>query len=66
MKKGIRNGHFGAHFSRVRFLNGLLIIWTSGKDVEIDGTRFRDAEAVWALSKALNQILNKGISFNGH
>ena len=43
--------------------DGLLIIYTRGKNVDIDGTRFTDSEAVWALSKAVNQILNKGLSF---
>lgn len=43
--------------------DGLLIIYTRGKNVDIDGTRFTDSEAVWALSKAINQILNKGLSF---
>lgn len=43
--------------------DGLLIIYTRGKNVDIDGTRFTDSEAVWALMKAVNQILNKGLSF---
>jgi hypothetical protein len=43
--------------------DGLLIIYTRGKSVDIDGTRFTDSEAVWALSKATNQILNNGLSF---
>jgi len=43
---------------------GLLIIWTHGAGVDIDGSRFSDTEAVWALEKAKFDILDKGISFN--
>jgi hypothetical protein len=43
---------------------GIILIYTHGKSVDIDGTRFTDPEAVWALNKALNQILNKGLSLN--
>lgn len=43
---------------------GVIIIYTHGKSVNIDGSKFSDPEAVWALEKAKNQILNKGLSFN--
>jgi len=46
--------------------SGLLIIWTSGKHVEIDGTHFSETESVWALEKAKYHVMSKGISFNGH
>lgn len=44
--------------------SGLIIISTQGKHVNIDGTKFSDPEAVWALEKAKHQILNKGLSFD--
>ena len=43
---------------------GIMIIWTHGKHVDIDGTRFSEPEAVWALEKAKHQLLDKGLSFN--
>jgi hypothetical protein len=44
--------------------SGVIIISTQGKHVNIDGTKFSDPEAVWALEKAKHQILSKGLSFN--
>lgn len=44
--------------------NGMIIIWTHGKHVEIDGTRFSETESVWALEKAKSHILNAGLSFD--
>jgi len=44
--------------------NGVIIIWTHGKHVDIDGTNFSEPEAVWALEKAKHQLLDKGLSFN--
>lgn len=43
---------------------GIMIIWTHGKHVEIDGTRFSEPESVWALDKAKHYIHTKGISFD--
>ena len=54
-----------------RFLNddimsatGIMIISTHGKNVDINGSKFSETEATWALEKAKYQILNKGLSFN--
>ena len=44
--------------------NGIIIIYTYGKHVGIDGTKFSEPEAVWALEKAKHQLLDKGLSFN--
>lgn len=44
--------------------NGIIIIYTYGKHVGIDGTKFSEPEAIWALQKAQHQLLNKGLSFN--
>jgi len=44
--------------------DGILIVWTHGKRVDIDGTKFSEVEAVWAMEKAKHELLNKGLSFN--
>ena len=44
--------------------DGLILIKTAGKHVNIDGTRFNELEAVWALAKAQHELLNKGLSFD--
>lgn len=65
------NGNSDVKTALMRFIknelmsaNGIIIISTQGKHVNIDGTKFSDPEAVWALEKAKHQILSKGLSFN--
>lgn len=64
------NGNVDVKTVLERFINnnlmdatGVMIIWTSGKRVDIDGSKFSEVEAYWALGKAQHELLNKGISF---
>jgi len=66
-----RNGDAGVKRILKKFVDnnlimasGILIIWTNGKSVQIDGSRFSDPETAWALQKALYEVMSKGISFN--
>lgn len=43
---------------------GIIIIYTRGKNVDIDGSKFSEPEGVWALEKAKHKMLDKGLSFN--
>lgn len=44
---------------------GIILIWQNGDHVFIDGSGFSETEAIWALEKTKNDILNKGMKFNG-
>ena len=43
---------------------GLILIWTEGKHTEISASRFSEAEAVWAISKAWHNVMSGKLSFN--
>ena len=42
---------------------GILIVWTKGNSVDIEGSHFSEPEVVWALEKAKSRVLNKMITF---
>lgn len=42
---------------------GILLIWTEGNHVDIEGSHFTEPEAVWILEKAKMKTLNKVITF---
>jgi len=44
--------------------DGIILITIQGKHIGFDSVGFDEAEAIWALNKAIQQILNKGISLN--
>ena len=50
--------------NKILMADGIMLIWTHGKHVDVDGTNFSDCEAVWVLGKAKHQIYDNGLSFN--